>query len=625
MQQLQHTTRSPAQQQSQIIKDALIYLASQCDGAATQDGHGFNGTDAVFGHNLATAAKNWGLSPRQEFEACKMMRKYWRQLKTAGISLPKPYLNQYRLNVIDDEQAIVVNESKGSEYKLIRDSWGDYTCECEAASNGNVCGHVAFAQQQWVFVPPPEPAALPPIPVQIVEPAPTELEILPGIFATQGQAQALEDLMDFAQGGNTLHLLSGFAGTGKTVLLQAWLKRLRDSGNNAPVVFTAPTNKATEVLRSMTMQWGLNVECVTCAKLLGLRPIINRETGKEEFKKNYAEDSVIQDYAIVVVDEASMVSEDLFQYTAEEANILTKILFVGDWAQLPPVGEPISKAFLAIKEQSALTEVKRYSGAIAVVADDLRCNLARRGEPLIETDTTPDKTKGTFVLDEDKWKDALIKAFKSENSAQDPNYCRALAWRNKTVEGLNQYIREHIQGHDAPRFVVGERLLAGEHYGIKDAVGRAKPLFSASAEMEVLEIAEGTSGDWRTWFLHVVMLDGEGLTHTIPVLHEDELKRFEAEQKKVKQGALKGDKHLWDRYFENRKTFAWVDYAYAMTVHKSQGSTFSNVFIDMGDIMANNSKAHVVWPSAEKQLVYERNQLLYVAITRASQRIFIFE
>ena len=121
------------------------------------------------------------------------------------------------------------------------------------------------------------------------------------------------------------------------------------------------------------------------------------------------------------------------------------------------------------------------------------------------------------------------------------------------------------------------------------------------------------------------MLDSEGMRYTIPVLHEAELARFEAEQKRVKQSALKGEKHLWDRYFENRKAFAWVDYAYAMTVHKSQGSTFSNVFLDMGDIMADSSKAQVVMPGGDKQLIYERNQLLYVGFTRAADRVFTFE
>lgn len=618
---LVNDTQSALDIQSETIRNALMHLAEIGDGA------GFNGVDSPVGHQLAQSAKRWGLSPRQEFEACRMMRKYWRQLKRAGIVLPKPYLNCYSIDVLNDEQATVKNESKGTEYQLIRDSWGDYTCDCKAASNGNECGHIAYARKAWLFTSPPELEPEPsPAPVELPTVNDTDLEILPGIYATSGQAKALDELMAFAVGQGTMHLLSGFAGTGKTTLLQAWVSRLRDGVCNGPIVFTAPTNKATEVLRNMTSRWGLSVECVTCAKLLGLKPVINRETGREEFKKNYAEDSVIQHYDIVIVDEASMVSEDLFQYISEEANLFTKILFVGDWAQLPPVGEPISRTFLEVKNQSALTEVKRYSGAIAVAADDLRRNLARRGEPILETDHNEDRTQGMFVVDEETWKTYLVKAFKSDKSKQDPNYCRALAWRNKTVASLNQYIRESVQGPDVDRFTVGERLLAAEHYGIKDAVGKTSTLFATSAEMEVMGVSEGAKGEWLVWYLDVVMLDSEGKQYRIPVLHEDEASRFEAAQKKIKQAALKGDKALWDRYFENRKSFAWVDYAYAMTVHKSQGSTFSNVFIDMGDIMANTSKARVVLPATgEKQLIYERNQLMYVGLTRASDRVFIFE
>jgi len=633
-------TTPELQAQSEIIKSALLYLSGMCDGAHDKDGVGFNGADSEFGHKLAQSAAKWKLSPRQEFEACKMMRKYWRQLKKSDIILPKPYLNHYSLQIESDESAVCTNESKGSSYALIRDGFGDISCECEAFTNGNKCGHVAYAENHWGWI----------ISESIEQdlkgfesqrdaftisleaslsapstPCDSTLEILPGIIATNDQAKALDELDGFVRGDNSLHLLSGFAGCGKTLLLQAWIKRLRESGDNRPIVFTAPTNKATEVLRVMVEQWKLGIECITCAKLLGLRPVINQETGKEEFKKNYAEDSRIQEFDIVVVDECSMVASELFEYIAEEANLLTKILFVGDWAQLPPVGEPISKAFMDIKTQSHLKEVKRYSGSIAVVAEDLRSNLGRRGEPLIETNYNEDGTKGTFVLTPDSWETNLLKAFRSEKSQLDPNYCRALAWRNKTVESLNEFIRNDIRGKDAPRFVVGERLLATEHYGIKDAVGRPQTLFNTSAEMEVREAMEGSAGEWLVWFLTVQMLDSEGKTYTIPVLHEDEVKRFESHQKKVKQQALKGDRSQWQTYYENRRSFAWVDYAYSMTVHKSQGSTFQNVFVNVPDILVNKTKAQITLPTGENQLIYERNQLLYVALTRASHRIFIFE
>jgi exodeoxyribonuclease-5 len=451
--------------------------------------------------------------------------------------------------------------------------------------------------------------------------------MLPGIFATEGQAKALDELMEFAQdSGSVLHLLSGFAGTGKTVLLQAWLKRLRDAGDKRPVVFTAPTNKATEVLRTMVERWELGVDCVTCAKLLGLKPSINHETGQEEFKKAYSEESTIQIYSLVVVDESSMVNGQLFDYLVEEANILTKILFVGDWAQLPPVGEPISRVFTETATSSNLTEVKRYSGAIALAADDLRRNLGRRGEPMFSTEHDGTGRNGLFVLTEDSWRANLLKAFQSESYQENPDYCRALAWRNRTVNSLNQFIRSGIRGVDCERFVIGERLLATEHYSRPDPMtGQPKTVFSTSAEMELINAYEGTQGGWGVWLLEVQLLDATGLQTMIPVLHEREFKRFEQEQARVKKLALSKDKGAWKTWHENRKQFAYVDYAYAMTVHKSQGSTFTNVFLDVGDILADRSDAVVTLPTGVRQKVYERNQLLYVALTRAAERVFIFE
>lgn len=617
------------QQQSDTIRKALLHLAGLCDGAHDQDGVGFNGLDAEFGHSLARQAQQHSLSSKQELQACKMMRKYWRQLKKAGIVLPKPYLNHYRLDVVNDEQATVHNLSKGTSYGLIRDSWGDITCECQAGSSGSLCGHVVYATDHW---PSPVDSTSAPTPVlapaqPLAEPTETGVEILEGIYATEGQLKALEELTTFADdGGSVVHLLSGFAGTGKTMLLQAWIKRLREAGDKRPIVFTAPTNKATEVLRCMVERWQLGIECVTCAKLLGLKPSINTETGQEEFKKAYGEEATIQAYSLVVVDECSMIGEELFGYLIEEANILTKILFVGDYAQLPPVNEAISRTFTEVSSSSHLTEVKRYSGAIAVAADDLRRNLGRRGEPLFTTDHDTAGRNGLFVLTQESWKTNLLRAFGSSSAQENPDYCRALAWRNRTVEGLNKLIRQGVRGTEAERFVIGERLLATEHYSEIDRVtGHSKTVFATSAEMEVQNIYQGRQGEWLVWFLDVQLLDATGAEVTIPVLHESEVKRFEAVQTLTKKKALGGDKSQWRTWHDNRKQFAYVDYAYAMTVHKSQGSTFQNVFLDVSDILADRSDAIVTLPTGERQKIYERNQLLYVALTRASNRVFIFE
>lgn len=76
--------------QHKAIADALCYLSSVCDGAHAQDGTGFNGVDAEFGHSLARQSQRGGLTVKQEASALRMLRKYRVQLAHAGISLDAP-------------------------------------------------------------------------------------------------------------------------------------------------------------------------------------------------------------------------------------------------------------------------------------------------------------------------------------------------------------------------------------------------------------------------------------------------------------------------------------------------------------------------------------------------------
>jgi cysteine-rich repeat protein len=60
--------------------DGLTHLSAVCDGAVTQDGCGFNGTDSHFGRSLASSVQNGGLSSKQLEFAVKMLKKYHGQI-----------------------------------------------------------------------------------------------------------------------------------------------------------------------------------------------------------------------------------------------------------------------------------------------------------------------------------------------------------------------------------------------------------------------------------------------------------------------------------------------------------------------------------------------------------------
>lgn len=422
------------------------------------------------------------------------------------------------------------------------------------------------------------------------------------IALTAEQLAALDALNEFVYSSEKLYLLTGYAGTGKTTLLQIFINGLREQGDDRKIVLSAFSNKATKVLATMADQWQLEVDAMTCCTLLGLRPVINEDTGNQEFQPDRKQGSQVDRYSLVIVDECSMVNEELWKLLVNAVSNLygsTQILFVGDPAQLPPVNEPESACFREILHKSELTEVVRYGGAIGVIAEDVRRNLERDRLPRFGTDTNADRTEGCFVLPRQVWETLMLKAFTSDAYQMNPDQVRALAYTNRRVAHLNQMIRRTIYGATALRFVPGERLIAINPCLDDDAI-----ILPTSAECEVLEARRGRDGEWPIWILSVETEEGD--FRTLRVLHESG-----ASELKLKLDTLAREKN-WMAFWDLKQHFHEVDYAYSLTIHKSQGSTFQDVFVDVPSMRANRN-------------VIERNQLCYVAITRAAKRLFVYQ
>ncbi len=434
-------------------------------------------------------------------------------------------------------------------------------------------------------------------------------DLLPGITLTPEQQQALRTLKTFLDSGDKIHLLTGYAGTGKTTLLQALLIHLKNSGDKRPIVFTALSNKATKVLSTMADHWALKVDCLTCCRLLGLQPSIDKETGQQKFTSDRKGKRLINRYRLVVVDECSMINQEMWGLLVKAVSRLddqTQLLFVGDEAQLPPVGETASPCFEQIYDRTALTEVVRYGGAIGLLAEDVRRNLDRPMMPRWESDRNSDNTQGTFILPPQQWDKLLLRAFTSESYGKSPDQVRVLAYTNRRVQQLNQRIRAAIYGPEAAQFVIGERLMANSPCLIDDN----QIILQTSEECEVLNAYIDHLDDpvmlerWQVWKMEIVT--EAGLYRELRVLHSQEKQRLD----KVLKGLADGKS--WKAFWELKQYFHELNYAYSLTVHKSQGSTFQDVFVDLQNLMINRK-------------VTERNQLCYVAFTRAANRLFLYQ
>ena len=188
------------------------------------------------------------------------------------------------------------------------------------------------------------------------------------ITLTKSQALALEKLQEFVNSNKKYFRLTGYAGTGKSFIIAQFMQWLQKQKIN--FVAGSPTNKAVKNLVKLASENGISIEAHTVAQLLGQQPELNETTGEEEFVTG---DSKIGDYDLVILDEFSMISKRNFQDIDYEVNNRnTKVIFVGDPAQLPPVGEkyPIVAKFPMV--EANLDEVVRYDGSIAHVAEQIR-------------------------------------------------------------------------------------------------------------------------------------------------------------------------------------------------------------------------------------------------------------
>jgi tRNA(Met) C34 N-acetyltransferase TmcA len=183
---------------------------------------------------------------------------------------------------------------------------------------------------------------------------------------TTEQSHAIDRIMEwFKEKNEHNYRLSGYAGTGKSFLVGKFLNSL---GKKPQVYCLAPSHKARRNLQGLIEGHGVDwIESQTVARFLGQSPKLNEETGFDEFVSDDGE-RIYADLAIA--DEYSMLSHKNLEDIQQKYS--GKILFVGDPAQLPPVGEKRSPVLgLPMSESQLITSV-RFTGEIGTVSASYR-------------------------------------------------------------------------------------------------------------------------------------------------------------------------------------------------------------------------------------------------------------
>lgn len=450
----------------------------------------------------------------------------------------------------------------------------------------------------------------------------------PTLTADQQAAAAAFAAWLAVPGDGAPFVLSGYAGTGKTLLSTRFLAQVEATGLCWTVV--APTHKAVGVLRSQLALAGLSPTWYpsTIHRLLRLK--LRREGDLERCEETEQTALALEHLGLVLVDEASMVDSSLLEIALRCAHpFRTRLVFVGDPAQLPPVGEPESPVFsLGRACRAELRQVVRHQGPVLRLASGLRQGdlPCRRPAAL-----APIRTEAGQValLERGAWLEAAQAALRRSAETDNPDLARILCYTNRCLEQLVPIARRALHGEMADQLPVlpGEVLITRTAVMApacregEDAAEEPDMLLGSNRELVVRDVIPERCdlADFGvtdapvidTLTARVEAGESQLSLRLLPPLGTAARIALEAVLARLRQQAREAGKQegrsLWRRFFLVRDAFASLGPAAVLTVHRSQGSTFAEVFV-AGDVF---------WPSDPVL----RRQLVYVAVSRASQAV----
>lgn len=453
----------------------------------------------------------------------------------------------------------------------------------------------------------------------------------------EDQNAAFETLRNFIydKKDDSIFVLKGWAGTGKTycvsILVRYVLDVIYPDKNWYKIAVTGPTNKSVRVIKKTTGLKNPRVSFQTIHRLLGLKEKITSD-GQQEFVNDGEFVPQIQKTKLLIIDEISMLNDDLFHQILRYRDKV-KIICMGDPAQIPPVGKPDCIPFR-----------EEFYTSLDIKTIDLKKIMRQKGDnPIIDTSVIIRNNLENSYLDTGResllnkndegieflnlnngqvratFNDTLSKYFNSDNFKEDSEYVKILAWRNKTVETMNNLVRRIIYGDQSfeSKILVGEKLIANN-----PIIEMNQILFSTNDEFtadsfiikkEKVKV-EGDEGELKYYETAVSFLDDEDkkVVYYIDILHEDSESYFHVLANKLKKVAIekKGKDKSWIKYYDFLRRFADVGYSYSITCHKSQGSTYNTAFVLEDDIDVNPN-------------IIERNRIKYTAYTRSSKKLYV--
>lgn len=429
---------------------------------------------------------------------------------------------------------------------------------------------------------------------------------------TRQQQQVLDKIKQFMESDASVFILRGYAGTGKTTMVRQmadYISRL------CVVALMAPTGRAARVLRLKTGYEASTIHRAIYDKAsLEVKKV--SDIAESEFKLHFPVTSG-DGRMVAIIDEASMVCartvrQELFEFGTDNLmnDLLTfvrpsfggKVIFVGDPAQLPPVGDSVSKAlnedyFIArgLKVMTAeLTEVHRQKGGSVILDNAMQIR-----------DLLADKRRNRLVLAEKAGEveslavGRLFDKYFDTDGQTGPDGKIVICYSNKDAAGYNHVIRQKLYGEEMPPLKAGDILMVVQNnYSLDRMNGEFIPVLQVGERMQQAAPVYVQEGGRKVRkvitldFVRIQIPDSQDspvscmlllnlLNSGMASLSLDECRalyiNFCMRHPHLKQGTqVFADELQSDPYYNCLK----AKYGYAVTGHKCQGGEWNTVFVD---------------------------------------------
>lgn len=456
-----------------------------------------------------------------------------------------------------------------------------------------------------------------------------------GITYNKEQQSAIVNAVSFLKTNTDptqYYVIEGKAGTGKTTIAKEILKEFEDE----QIYVAAVSHKAKGVIKSSFGDDTRGKKFFSIAGLLGMKGINDNDTQTTKFQVGLKVPLLDNPPALLVIDEASMITEDVLKKIIDINSSLSRpfqMLFLGDIGQIQPIRDEQSEFYRTNKDllnkksdifnskhkSKLITRVRQgEANPILPYADYFWENSQKENPELnptqhiVRNNQITDKGSLLFSNSEGEVLNSVIKAVKNAVEKGLTNHVKIVTYHVNEKTELNQKIHEALFGKDSD-YSKGDMLILNSPYDLPDV----NATMENSSEIQIKSIQDEDTDEFG---VHTLYLETNGTAYTrtgneqkdcvIQVvsrndigLYNQKLQELASYAKRQTNRALK--KQAWSDFWEYKGRYADVDFGYAITAHKSQGSTYDIVIVDEKDIMGTTATSN-----------QEKSELIYTALTR---------